>query len=111
MKNLINLILIVGLLASCTNQSNENHNFTINGKINGDYSGLAFLFKRVSGEWTKLDSTVVKDGSFAFKGNIKSPIFKVFINTYYIWAFPPAWPAPRCPEINEQVFTIKRRKR
>ncbi|MCD4665377.1 MAG: AhpC/TSA family protein [Bacteroidales bacterium] len=78
MKNLINLILIVGLLASCTNQSNENHNFTINGKINGDYSGLAFLFKRVSGEWIKLDSTVVKDGSFAFKGNINLP------EVYYI---------------------------
>ncbi len=80
MKNLINIILIVGLFAACTNESKENYNFTINGKVDSDYSGQAFLYKRSSGEWVNLDSTEVKNGLFVFKGNISLPEI-YYINT------------------------------
>jgi len=99
MKNLINIILIVGLLASCTNQPIKNHNFTINGTVNSDYSGQALLYKRESAEWINLDSTVVKDGSFVFKGNIDLPeIYYINIGTENNFA-------PLFVEKSEIIFT------
>lgn len=78
MKNLLVIILISGVLFSCTNTAKNENNFTIKATIDTDYSGTAFLFKRESGTWIKLDSSLVENNAFSFKGNIDIP------EVYYI---------------------------
>jgi peroxiredoxin len=76
MKNKINNLLILYLavmLVSCTNKPGGKNQFTINGTIEGDYSGYVFLIKRVSGEWQMADSIKVENSMFIFKGNITLP--------------------------------------
>lgn len=73
MKKLILAFLGIAVLISCTTQKKETSNFSINGTITGDYAGKAYLYKRDAGEWIKLDSATVQNGSFDFKGTIDFP--------------------------------------
>lgn len=78
MKNALIILVLAATLFSCSNQPTESYNFSINGIIEGDYSGKVFLYKRESGEWIKLDSSLVEENAFVFKGNIDLP------EVYYI---------------------------
>lgn len=48
----------------------EEENFFITGKVNGDYSGLLFLYYQGEG---RKDSILVKNGKFKFKGKVEHP--------------------------------------
>jgi len=78
MKKTLGLIIIVSFFLSCNNLNNADHNYSINGTIEGEYNGLATLYKREAGEWIKLDSTLVENGIFSFQGKIGFPEY------YYI---------------------------
>jgi peroxiredoxin len=70
MKNSALIIFAIILFASCSQKPSM---FSINGTLKGNYSGKVFLSKRESGEWVKLDSVVLDQGIFHFKGNITLP--------------------------------------
>ncbi len=65
--------MAVVVLFSCSGPGTKDYNFAINGTIEGDYSGKAFLYKREAGEWIVLDSTQVENNTFRFEGNIGLP--------------------------------------
>jgi peroxiredoxin len=73
MKNIFALLIISGILISCTNISKKDFNFSINGTIEGDYAGQTYLKKREAGEWILLDSSMVENKSFRFEGTIDYP--------------------------------------
>lgn len=66
-------LLVAAALISCSNLSSEQYNFTVNVNLEGDYSGKAYLFKRVADESVKVDSAMVENGTFQFKGKIDLP--------------------------------------
>ncbi len=72
-KKVVGLILLAVVIISCLNKSEKDHNFSIQGNIAGDYSGTVYLYKREAGEWIKMDSAVVENNLFHFKGNIGLP--------------------------------------
>jgi len=78
MKKILGILIIVSIFLSCSNLNNLDYNYSISGTIEGEYNGLATLYKRESGEWIKLDSTLVESGTFIFQGNIDLPEY------YYI---------------------------
>ena len=65
--------MAVVVLFSCSGPGTKDYNFAINGTIEGDYSGKAFLYKREAGEWIVLDSTQVENNAFRFEGTIGLP--------------------------------------
>jgi peroxiredoxin len=73
MRNLLKFAAAIVILTSCTGQPGKNNQYTINGSIDGDYSGNVFLTKRVAGEWVQLDSTQVVENSFVFNGEMELP--------------------------------------
>ena len=72
-NKIVGLIIILGIIISCQNQPEKDYSFSIHGNIEGDYSGLVYLYKRESGEWIKMDSTAVENKSFLLKGDIGLP--------------------------------------
>jgi len=85
MKNLFVIFISVVLFTSCNSNTKNNKNpetktqlkndtgYTINGSVDGDFSGTVYLLKRNDGEWITLDSSTVNNGTFTFKGNIDYP--------------------------------------
>lgn len=73
MKQFIVFILAIAIFVSCNNLNQDSNNYSINGTIQGDYAGMAFLYKREAGEWVTLDSCLVDSGAFAFNGIIGLP--------------------------------------
>jgi thiol-disulfide isomerase/thioredoxin len=73
MKNLVAILILSGILFSCTNSATKDKNFSINGTIEGEYTGQAFLYKREAGEWILLDSTLVEHNAYHFEGSIDNP--------------------------------------
>lgn len=73
MRKIVGLILIIGVLFSCLNQPEKDYSFSIHGNIEGDYSGIVYLYKREAGEWIKLDSVNTENNLFIFEGNIELP--------------------------------------
>ena len=71
MRNVFLLLIAAVILASCGGK-NKNQ-FTINGKMTGVDSGMVYLQKTEAGEWKKLDSVNIKDGTFVFQGMVASP--------------------------------------
>lgn len=59
------------LLISCNKQKNKE--YSINGKVIGSKDNKVFLQKRDNGKWINIDSTLIKNNNFIFKGNINSP--------------------------------------
>ncbi len=78
MKNIVLVFILSAILISCSNEVKQDYNFAINGTIDGDYSGKAFLYKREAGDWVNLDSVLVENNNFRFEGNIDLP------EVYYI---------------------------
>ncbi|MCJ7465910.1 MAG: AhpC/TSA family protein [Maribacter sp.] len=65
MKKIFSLGILIILLTNC---ENENDGFLLNGKIDGDYSGLIYLRYN-----DLIDSALVVKNSFKFKGNVPNP--------------------------------------
>lgn len=78
MKNFFALTLVAAVMLSCSGPGTKDYNFSVNGTLEGDYTGKAYLYKRESGEWVKLDSAQVENNAFRFEGNIGLP------EVYYI---------------------------
>ena len=72
MKKLIVLLLAVIVIASCTSEQKEKQ-FTLKVNVDTLVDGYAYLQSRISGEWLKLDSAVMLDGSFTMKGTVENP--------------------------------------
>jgi len=75
MKNILAILIISGILFSCTSTPKKDYNFSINGTIEGDYTSQVYLYKREAGEWLLLDSSLVENNIFRFEGNIDYPEF------------------------------------
>jgi peroxiredoxin len=70
MKKIFFFLIIAGMLFSCGKKEKQ---FTINGRINGIDSGMVVLIKNDSGEWKRLDSTMLDNGKFTFTGKVGMP--------------------------------------
>jgi peroxiredoxin len=71
------------LTPSCNKGPGTSDGFTIEGHIAGIENGKAVLAKLdlVSNEKVEVDSTDIRDGSFAFKGKVESPyLHTIFLN-------------------------------
>ncbi|MBN1337682.1 MAG: AhpC/TSA family protein [Bacteroidales bacterium] len=71
-------MLALLFLAGCSGENGDDSNFRINGNIAGGYEGKAYLLKRESGEWIRLDSAETIQGNFMLKGFLELP------EAYYI---------------------------
>ncbi len=76
MKNLILLLSLIIILSAC--ESRNSDEFSISGKIEGKFVGNVYLQKNKDGQFIILDTAVVEDGRFKFKGSIEYP------DIYYI---------------------------
>ena len=73
MKNILLILTAATVLLSCSGPGTKDYNFSLNGTLEGDYAGKAYLYKRQSGEWVKLDSATVENNAFRFEGNLDLP--------------------------------------
>jgi len=73
MKKLFAIIMTVMILASCSTTPESKNQMTISGTISGDYSGMVDLYKRTDGDWVKLDSVKVDNGSFVLSAQLEYP--------------------------------------
>lgn len=73
MKKLLYGIVAVAFMFSCTQQPQ----YKIKGNVEGLNSGSAVLSKVVDNELITVDSVVVQQGAFAFKGSVDQPEFYV----------------------------------
>ncbi|MCB2221331.1 MAG: AhpC/TSA family protein [Bacteroidetes bacterium] len=73
MKNLLLFIIGFAMLAACSNQPEDKTLMTLNGTIDGDYNGMAYLYKRANGDWIKLDSALVENNAFVLTGHLEFP--------------------------------------
>lgn len=76
MKKLILLLTLIISLSACN--SRKSNEYVINGKIDGKFSGNVYLQKNADGQFQILDTAVVENGKFKFKGIIETP------DIYYI---------------------------
>lgn len=70
MKNLIFIFLVGIVFAACGVPKDH---FTIKGNVQGIDTGIIILQKLEDGNWVKLDSAILDQGNFMFKGTIGSP--------------------------------------
>jgi len=63
--------MIAVILLSCT-AKNKNQ-YTLNGTVKGVDTGTVYLQKSEDGRLIKLDSTIITEGRFSFKGGITTP--------------------------------------
>lgn len=68
MKKINNFLLIILSFTLINCKRNESVQFSINGKVKGDFNNYIYL--KYEGN---IDSTLVKNGLFSFNGNIKKP--------------------------------------
>lgn len=73
-KNWIIFIIPVVMIACDTSTSKEKP-FTLQGEITAYESGWVHMLKREQGQFITLDSTMVENGIFVFKGKIDQPRF------------------------------------
>lgn len=76
MKNIITLLALTAVLASCSTRKTDE--FSIKGQIKGNYDGMVYLQQNKESKWIKLDSSKVENGGFEFSGKIEIP------DIYYI---------------------------
>ena len=83
MKHLFFILLVITILSSCKTNKDDKNNFQIDVSIQDIPNGRkAILKKQVNRKIVNLDTAIVKDGKFSFKGNIKEPlIFGIFIDS------------------------------
>ncbi len=70
MKNLLCILLLGAIMASCGENKNQ---YTIKGSVKGIDTGMVVLQKLEEGNWIKLDSARLENGKFSFKGTIGLP--------------------------------------
>jgi thiol-disulfide isomerase/thioredoxin len=73
MKNLIYLFIATLVLASCEPPKKELH-YTITTTVDTLIDGYAYLQKREEGEWVKLDSALISEGTFTMSGAVDFPM-------------------------------------
>ena len=70
-------ILLLGaffsFVVSCNSSGTSGKGYTIDGKINGLNSGLAYLILQTDGDIETVDSVQITDGVFHFSGSIDQP--------------------------------------
>lgn len=76
MRNLFLILSFVVALTAC-NPKNSSE-YSINGLIEGKFTGDVYLQKNVDGKFQILDTATVQNGVFAFEGEIENP------DLYYI---------------------------
>jgi len=67
------ILIVAFALAQITVFAQEN-NFVINGKIDGLKAQATIYFRYIGSGRRIVDSMVVKDGTFVFRGNVKDPV-------------------------------------
>ncbi|MEE4257122.1 MAG: DUF4369 domain-containing protein, partial [Bacteroidales bacterium] len=72
MKKLIVLLLTAIVMISCTSEKKENQ-YTLKVNVDTLVDGYAYLQSRVNGEWIKLDSAMMAEGSFNMDGTVENP--------------------------------------
>lgn len=70
MKKQLLFISIILLIISCKNTKNE---YSLNGNVKGSKQNKVYLKKRDKGNWISIDSTIIKNEKFVFKGNVNLP--------------------------------------
>jgi len=72
MRKLSVITFLLFYLISC-NTPEKPDQYTISGKIDGDFTGKVYLLAREDGSWVDMDSVNVENGAFIFEGTITSP--------------------------------------
>ncbi|NOZ34931.1 MAG: AhpC/TSA family protein [Chlorobi bacterium] len=80
MKKIIIAIFLTSLIWSCKTSSEDTSGFNINGTVTGFQDSIIFLKKREAGKWETIDSCVVKNDTFTFKGRIEQPEMYYLLN-------------------------------
>ena len=70
-KKLFLLLLVISIFVSC--EKPVKNAFTINGTVDTVFNGKIYLQKRVDAPLVTIDSAVLADGKFSFKGAIDYP--------------------------------------
>jgi thiol-disulfide isomerase/thioredoxin len=73
MKKLIYLMMATLFLASCTTEKKSTQ-YSVNVSIDTLIDGNAYLQIREGGEWKKLDSALIADGTFSMTGDVDFPV-------------------------------------
>lgn len=75
MKRIVYLLAVVFTLASCGGKS-----YTITGTVEGAYDGeFLYMMEKVKREFIKIDSTVISQGKFTFKGEQETPVNRYLV--------------------------------
>jgi peroxiredoxin len=72
MKKLLYLFLAVVFIASCTEEKKDNH-YLLTVNIDTLIDGNAYLQQRADGEWVKVDTAEIIEGSFTMEGEVEYP--------------------------------------
>jgi peroxiredoxin len=72
MRKLFYLFISVLFIAACTEQKKDSH-YLITVNIDTLIDGNAYLQKRADGEWVKVDTAIIVDGSFTMEGIVDFP--------------------------------------
>ncbi len=75
MKKLWTIFMLPGFFLACNTPEMKEKPFTLQGEIDAEASGTVYLLKREKGQFVTLDSTMIEDGGFTFKGTIDYPRF------------------------------------
>jgi peroxiredoxin/uncharacterized protein YdcH (DUF465 family) len=75
MKNIVSILLIGLLLASCNKEVKKTDGYVINGTANDVYNGIRVYLKSADerGIQTPQDTAIVMDGTFKFEGKVEYP--------------------------------------
>lgn len=77
MKNALLFFSAMMVLLSCSGKQPDE--FRIRGKVKGVESGLIYLQKVEEGTWIKIDSAIIKSGSFSFTGSQAQPEIRYLV--------------------------------
>jgi len=97
MKKFVSLAAVALLLSACSQKPVDPNAFTLDGTING-YEGEEIYCSYGKLDGGNVDTTIVKDGKFQFKGSIAHPssmlIYKGDLNDYKQVKFTRFWVSP-----------------
>jgi len=71
MKNILVIITILAIAVSCNPPAKNS--YTINGTVDSTFEGWVYLQKKVEGPLTNIDSVMLQNGTFSFKGTVDFP--------------------------------------
>lgn len=76
MKKLLYYLLAIVVISACSGRKSDE--FIIKGEISGEFTGNVYLQKSNNGQFEILDTALVENGKFSFRGTIGTP------DMYYI---------------------------